>query len=193
MKRKFYSPALAVFLSACLLFLPAASCSSAINAVKNYVPIGLIAFDGAINIISPAPGSPLQVDKALVDGLWQSVNTALTNYENAPAEQKQTHLGEVIAALNAVEGGVGKTLSDLGVSGNVNSAVQAALVLTQTTLAALQARLQPSPVASAKLAAAKKSVTVNGQSLTISGNVEDFKRDYNHIMQIGGYTDHQLK
>ncbi len=182
----------AILLSGLMVWMMAFSCASAITQLQRYAPIGIAAFDGAINIISPAPGSPLQIDKVLVDQAWAVLDQALTNYQNAPASSKQDALSKVIVALQAVQAGVQQELTAFGVSGVVDEAVSAALVLIIATLSSIEANLQPSPTPVAKKKEAKLA-TVKGTQFAINGDPAKFRAQFNAIMIAGGHADHQLK
>lgn len=115
---------------------------SAISDLESWVPVGLAAFDGVAAIVD----SVFTTIATTVDALWAAVNAAIANYQHS-TDPQVTRLDKLIAALDALAGGLTQALAALPVSipAGVLTAAKAILALTIATLKSIQARLEPTP------------------------------------------------
>jgi hypothetical protein len=203
-RNRIAAPILAITLS---LMLAVTGCTfaSAMSQLQTWAPVGLTAFTGIVSILNPAVGSPLAVWSGRVIKVWGDMQAGIRAYNDAPAANKATRMGELLTVLDAVQGELKQGIADLGANpSSVDvQAAQAALLLLQTTLATIEAKLAPkapAPVAATHTQhttefEGARTVRVNKSTLTIgpvtSGS--DFKKQFNVIMQHAGLIEYQLR
>lgn len=150
---------------------------SALSDLESWVPVGLAAFDGLAAVVDTV----FTTVAATVDALWASVNAAISAYQHT-ADPTATTLDKVIAALDALAGGLTQALASLPVSipAAVLTAAKAALSLLIATLKSIQARLEPTP---SPVAANVKAAIA---TTTPAKNTKDFVNKFNAIMAANG-------
>lgn len=167
--------------------------------ILKYVPTGLSAFSVILSILSGAGLLPPGADAAinviinLVKAGFADLQTAITQYQNAPAAQKAGLLGAISTALAIVESDVQMFWSNLNIpDGNLASLIQGLLGVIISTLAAFASAI-PAPPPSDALAAAHqrraslaKIITVPPQRRT----VKQFKKAFNADLAASGYNQY---
>ena len=146
--------------------------------LETWVPVGLAAFDGVAAIVDTI----FAAVATTVDALWAAVENAVNLYMHT-TDPTTTQLDKVIAALDALSGGLSQALAALPVSipAAVLTAAKLGLSLLIATLKSIQAKLEPAS-ATRKAAVAP----VNGQVAATS--TKDFVNKFNAIMIANGQT-----
>jgi hypothetical protein len=155
-----------------------------LTELETWVPIGLTAFDTIVSYINPVAGSAIAIVVSTVNNLWQAVATAIANYQHT-TDPTTTLLDKVIAAMDALQSGLGTVLSSLpvGLSAAVMKAVTFGVNLLIATLKSIRNSIEP---AAAKAFTALKSVTVNNVSSATSA--KDFIKLFNlNVCVAAGY------
>jgi len=157
---------------------------SVLSELETWVPVGLSAFDTLISYINPAAGSAIAVAIQAANVLWQAVATAVANYQHT-TDPTTTLLDKVIAALDALQGGLASVLASLptGLSPVIVKAVTFGFSLLLATLKSIQSKLEPAPASTSSKAA---NVIVNGVAPAKSG--KDFIKQFNaSVCVVAGY------
>src|SRR5271167_1609496 len=112
------------------LFLGGCSFSSVMSQLAKYLPIGLEALAGVANLISPGAGTAVSALIGLINVAWGGLQSAVNDYNAAPAASKQSALEKVLLALDAVQQAIAKTSAGLGIGDSTAlKAAEAALLL----------------------------------------------------------------
>lgn len=148
---------------------------SALDELTSWVPVGLAAFDGIASII----GGPFLAISSTVDALWASVQNAISLYQHS-TDPQNTKLDKVIAALDALAGGLAQALAALPISipAGVLAASKAGLALLIATLKSIRDKLQPPTPAPASFSVAA--------GVAPAKSARDFKNKFNAIMSQNG-------
>jgi hypothetical protein len=149
---------------------------SALDELNTWVPVGLAAFDGVASIVD----GPLTLIATTVDALWAAVSNAIGLYQHS-TDPQNTKLDKVIAALDALNGGLAQALAALPISipAGVLAASKAGLSLLIATLISIRNRLQPTAPPVAMTAA---------RGVAPAKNTKDFVKQFNAIMAANGQT-----
>jgi len=149
---------------------------SAISDLETWVPVGLTAFDGIAAIVD----GPFTSIAMTVDALWGAVQNAISLYQNS-TDPQVTRLDKLIAALDALAGGLTQALAALPISipAAVLNAAKLGLALLIATLKSIRNRLQPPAPAPVGLYAGA-GVTTPAKSK------RDFVNKFNAIMSANG-------
>lgn len=149
---------------------------NALDELVAWVPIGLAAFDGVVSIVD----GPLIAIGATVDALWAAVQNAISLYQHS-TDPQVTALDKVIAALDALAGGLSQALSALPVSipAAVLNAAKLGLSLLIATLKSIRNKLLRSPVPA--------TYSVAGATAPAK-SANDFKKQFNAIMANNGQS-----
>lgn len=144
------------------------------NAIMNYVPVALTAFTTIVTMISPAEGSAIAVLAGMIKAALADIQVAVTDYENAPAGNKQTFLGKISTAIAAAEQEMQVFWSDLKLpGGNIATLVEGIINVILSTLTSFLSQLPPPAALPTKAIARRVSYTPKKRSLT------QFKHDLN--------------
>ena len=182
-----------------LALIPLEGCSfaTAIADLEAYLPVGLQAFAGIVDIINPLAGSALETLVVAVPKVWAAITVAINNYKAAGATGT---LSGVIAALEAGESAITAVFGAL--SGLVTvpatdlQAAQAALLLMETTLAAIQAKMgTTAPIAAPAAHVALPTVrNVGAIQIDVAGKPSGkyFKQTFNAIMAAANHNERKL-
>ena len=156
-----------------------------LSELETWVPIGLSAFDTLISYINPAAGTALSVIVGTVNGLWQAVATAIANYQHT-TDPTTTVLDKVIAAMDALSGGLGQIVNSLppGLSPVILKAVEFGFSLLLGTLKSIRNSIEPAAPTAFKALA---PVSVNG--VTSAKSAKDFIKQFNaNVCVPSGYA-----
>jgi hypothetical protein len=200
-RRNFIQTGALAVAGASTLTLEGCTFGSVMGQLAKYLPIGLFALAGVANLISPGAGTLVASLIGLIQSAWGGLQAAVNDYNAAPSASKQTMMGKVLEALDAVQSELAKTASALGVGGTVAlKAAEAALLLITSTLAAIESQLAPQAAPSTAAfhanhasAHSVSSVSVTGMPVAVSGKPADFVKTFNKIMDQAGRTDLHLK
>lgn len=168
--------------------------------IMKYVPVGLAAFNAILNILTgagvipPGAGTAVEAIANLVKVAFADLQAAITQYQNAPAADKATLLGEISVALATVEANLQAFWSNLNIPDvNLANIIEGLLGVILGTLAAFAAQLPAPPAApdtNSKLGVARsrranlqKLIRVTAKKRT----VKQFKADFNIRLTEGGY------
>lgn len=197
--------ALAAVAAPSILTLEGCSFASAMSKLATYLPIALKAVAGIAAIVAPGAGTAVAAILGMVSTAFGALMGAVNDYNSAPAASKQTMLEKVLLTLDEVQQYLTQTVTALG-AGPSNVALQAAeaaLTVTIATLGSIEATLAPQAapaVASTHIAHARAGVfqsasvvTVNGNSIAVTGNPKDYKSAYNTIMVNASRPDLKLQ
>lgn len=115
---------------------------SALSELETWVPVGLAGFDGLAAIVD----GPFLAIATTVDALWGAVENAISLYQHS-TDPTNTKLDKIIAALDALAGGLTQAVAALpvSISAAVLGAAKLALGLLIATLKRIQAKLEPVP------------------------------------------------
>lgn len=139
------------------------SCGSIFTDIDNYVPIGLESFDEILTLIAPAEATLLAPVILVVKAAFADLTAAVTQYENAPAANKQTLIGKITTAINDVIQNLQTFWSNLNLpAGNLVSTIEGVLQIVLSTLAAFLPILggTVTSVTTAKIAKLSKTIQI---------------------------------
>jgi len=158
-----------------------------LSELETWVPIGLSAFDTLVSFINPAAGSALAVVISTANSLWEAVATAIANYQHT-TDPTATTLDKVIAAMDALEGGLSAVLAALPASipAVVLKAVQFGFGLLLATLKSIRNAIEPTTGLKAL-----KPVTVTG--VTSAKSAKDFISQFNSQVCVPSGYSRRLK
>jgi hypothetical protein len=165
---------------------------NALDELTTWMPVGLSAFDSIVSLINPIAGSVLAVSVSTADSLWNAVSTAIANYQHT-SDPTTTLLDKVIAALDALQGGLTQVLSAIPVSlsGAILLAVKGGFALLLATLKSIQGKLEPKVSANAKVmlkASRSPELAAAIGTTAPAKNKADFVSQFNAIMAANGQT-----
>jgi hypothetical protein len=154
---------------------------SAWDELAEWVPVGLAAFDGLASIID----GPFTAVATTVNALWAALQNAVSLYQHT-SDPTATVFDKVIAAIDALDGGLDQAIAALPVSipAAVLSAAKLGISLLVATLKAIQAKIEPAGTATA--AARPHAATVNATPTAGATSVRDFRNKFNAIMAANG-------
>jgi hypothetical protein len=159
------------------------SCSSVFTDISNYVPLGIQAFDGLLEILSPSEATALAPIITAVKAAFADLAAAVTAYENAPSASKATLVGKITTAINVVMAQLQQFWSDANLpDGTLASTIEAVLQIILSTLAAFLPLLGGNVVSTKK--ALKKTITYAPKKRT----KKQFKADVNNAFAQNGYS-----
>lgn len=173
------------------------ACNTFDNILK-YVNVGLQAFQSIVDlltgagVIPPGEGTLIDLAIALVKSGFADVQTAVNDYDSAPADQKSSLKLKIALALSILEANIQSFWSDLKIPDvKLASLVQGLIGIILSTLGAFSATL-PTPPANVKAENAKAlahRITVSPKART----VHEFKSDFNKLLVTNGYTQYSIK
>ena len=144
------------------------------NDIMKYIPIALTAFTTIVTMINPAEGSVVALLVSMVKAALADIQTAVTNYENAPAGQKQTLSGKIATAITAAEQVLQQFWSDLKLpGGSMATLVEGVINIILSTLMSFLPQLAPPAALATKPIANKIQFTPKKRT------VSQFKSDLN--------------
>jgi len=188
MKHTKTSAILAISLSVMLL-LSGCTFASAMQQLQKYLPIALQAAEEVLailvsaGIVTPANQTQVQTDFTNGNAALGDCLAAVNAYLASPSASQPAQLPRVIQALQNSQTAFAAVIKDLGLNPSNNAIVTAQLALQSviTTLAAIEANLPtPTPTPTAKARVPIPSASA-------------FKAQFNEIMKVHGFGDHQLK
>jgi len=156
--------------------------------ITKYVAVGLQAFSAVVGIatsagvINPVEGDVIFGVINLVKAGFADLQTAVSNYNAAPADQKQTLLGKVATAVAVLEGSIQEFWNDLHIPNPTLSAVIEGLLGVILSTLAGWGSLLPSVVGYQKKALPKAIVVTPKKR-----SPKEFKKDFNAIIVQGAY------
>lgn len=163
-------------------------------AILAYVGVGLQAFQSIVDmlagngVINIGTGSAIDAVINLVKVGFADLQTAVNNYQNAPADQKATLLGEVSTALATLEQSLQKFWNDLQLpDAQLAALVEGLLGIILSTLQAFATQL-PAPQMKMKLGL-KKTVATTPKKRT----AKQFKADFNALLAAKGQTKYEVR
>ncbi len=150
---------------------------SALSELETWVPVGLAAFDGIASIVD----GPIAAIATTVDGLWAAVSNAINLYQHS-TDPQNTRLDKIIAALDALNGGLAQVLAALPISlpAGILAASKAGLALLIATLISIRNKLQPTQTTVLLMMAAGGTLPAK--------STRDFRNRFNAIMAQNGQT-----
>jgi hypothetical protein len=151
--------------------------SSAWDELNTWIPVGLAAFDGVALIVDTV----FTIIASTTDALWAAVQNAVSLYLHT-TDPTTTALDKVIAALDALQGGLAQALAALPVSipAAVLAAAKAVLGLTIATLKSIQAKIEPNSMA-------RKDV-LKASPVAAANSTKDYISQVNAIFAANGQT-----
>lgn len=165
------------------------------DSIIKYVGVGLQAFTAVVSLLSgsgvinPVEGSAILVIINLVKAGFADLQTAVTNYENAPAADKQTLLGKISTALAVLEGTIQQFWNDVQLpNASLAAVVEGLLGIILSTLSAFASQLPAPAVGTVPKKALAKLIVVPAKKRT----PKQFKKDFNAVLVQGGYAQYQV-
>ena len=148
-----------------------------LDELETWIPVGLSAFDTLISYLNPVAGSALAIIITTVDGLWEAIVAAIANYQHT-TDPTQTLLDKIIAAMDALQGGLNTILSALppGIPVAILDAIKFGFSLLLSTLKSIQNAL-PTAASAISTKLTLKSVTTNNVASATSA--KDFIKQFN--------------
>lgn len=154
------------------------------NDIMKYVPIALTAFSTIVSMIAPGEGTLIAGLVTMVKNALVDIQTAVTNYENAPASQKQTLSGKIATAITAAEQELQQFWNDLKLpDGNLATLIEGVLNIIISTLMAFLPSLA-APASLPMRAALTKKIAYTPKKRSLS----EFKKDLNAQFIKTGYA-----
>lgn len=167
--------------------------SNLFTSITKYVGVGLQGFSAIVGIlegagiINPVAGTAIFALINLVKAGFADLQTAVNNYNAAPAEQKQTLLGKISVAVATLEQSLQEFWSDLQIPNpGLATVIEGLLGVILSTLAGWSSGL-PAPVGVQKRALAK-AIVVTPKKRSPS----QFKKDFNAIIVQGAYGQYTV-
>lgn len=165
-----------------------------IRDLKNWVPVGLDAFEGLVMLI-PGIGPGVTAAAELVRGAFGQLSTDLDLYQNQNPPPADT-LAKIESALQILVSNFGAFLASVNVT---DAKLQATVVnlaqIILSTIAAFASGLPKQGTLRSKLVASTYR-TGTGQTLTVRAKERtrrQFKKDYNAAAAAGGHSEIKLK
>ena len=165
---------------------------SVYEQIIGYVGVGLQGFQAVVDllvgqgVIKTGQGTAVDSVITLVNAAFAALQTAVADYQSAPAANKATMLGKISTALQVAENDIGKFWQSLSIpDANLAATIAGLLGIIVSTLAGFAVKL-PAPPASMKavippaLAAAPKARTA-----------KEFKKDFNNILDQNGFGQYK--
>lgn len=160
------------------------------NVYKNlvtYIAVALQAFQSVIDlltgagVISAGAGTIIDNAIALVKAGFADVQTLVKNYEDAPADQKQTLIGRISTAISVLEAQIQTFWNDLKIPDPKLAALISGLLgIILSTLGGFMTKL-PAPTLTKQSAAA--STLPNRIAFTPQlRTAKEFRRDWNNFL-----------
>ena len=162
--------------------------SSVFADIEAYVPIGLDAFKVILGLISPSEASALGPIINDVEVAFNTLETVVQQYQNAPASQKASLVGKIVTAINAVISQLNSFWSALNLpDGSLASTIIGVLQVIVSTLAAFLPQLGGTLALDAK-----KKFNRTIPIVTRSGNqlkAKSIRKDINAVFAKYGYSN----
>lgn len=166
--------------------LVTATACSVVDNILKYVPVALQALAAILSVlagngvvISPVVTAAIALAKAALADL----QTAITDYNNAPAANKANLLGMVSTALAVVEADIQKFWSDLSLpDGKIASIVSGILGIVLSTLAAFATQL-PAPVVPAATKTMRAELKKTIPVVAKKRSPKEMKKEINALLQ----------
>lgn len=163
------------------------------NSIMGYISVGLQAFSAVTQlltgsgVITATEGTAIATVINLVKVGFADLQTAVANYENAPAAQKATLMGKVSTALADLEGVIQQFWNDLQIPDvKLANLIQGLLGIILSTLSGFATQL-PAP-AGVKARVLAKTIVVPPQKRS----QKQFKKDFNQILKENGYSQYEV-
>lgn len=167
------------------------------QSILAYVAVGLQAVQSVVDLLSGSgviqvgTGTAIDTIINLIKVAFADLQTAVTNYINAPAANKSTLLGEISTALATVEAYIQQFWNDLSIpDAKLASLVQGLLGIILSTLAAFATQL-PAPASTPaieKAAKLAKQIPVT----PVKRNTKQFKSDWNAALAAAGQSQYEI-
>jgi hypothetical protein len=129
---------------------------------------------------------------ALINAGFAALKGAVTEYESAPAADKNTALAKVHEALVALEDNLATFVNNLpGASGSIVNLI----AIIVSTLAGFAAKLPlPSSLPATTLARFRRPVLLRGQVvIPVARSLKQFKHDFNQQIEMTGHPELDLR
>jgi len=169
--------------------------------ILKYIPVGLSAFNAIVAILSGAgiipPGGSVVIAVAinLVKAAFADLQTAITQWQNAPAASKAGLLGAITTALTIVEADLQNFWASLNIpDGTLASLIEGLLGVIVSTLMAFSSQLPPATPSPALTAALEKRKSLR-RTITVTPKmrtVKEFKVEFNAKLNEAGYTQNAI-
>lgn len=159
------------------------------QSILNYVQVGLQAFEAILSILAGAGVlvTPIQAVTALVKAGFADLETAVNDYNAAPAAGKTTLSGKISTAITVLQNEIANFWTSLNLpNGNLAQTISGLLGVIVSTLEGFLTQL-PAPAA----ARAKLPAQISGPAHARSTN--QFKADFNKILAANNYSQYALR
>jgi hypothetical protein len=168
----------------------AVSCSNLFTEILAYISVGLQGFASIVSILSGVgvvplgSGAALNAIIALVKAGFADLQTAVNDYEAAPAANKTTLEGKISTVLHDLQNEITAFWNNLTIPDAQTAAlIQGLLEVITTTLAGFATQLPPAPASSAALHGSfSKKLAFTAQRRS----KKQFKNDFNAILHAHG-------
>lgn len=171
--------------------------SNVYNDILKYAPVALSAVASVVAILTGNGVAITPIISAVIALIKTGIadlQTAVTQYNNAPAGQKTGLLGAVSEALTVAEADVQQFWSDLTIpDAKLSSLIQGLLGIIVSTLQGFQTQV-PAPVtpvaaqARTMRASLPKTITVTPKVRSVS----QFRKEFNAALTAGGEAQHAI-
>jgi hypothetical protein len=153
------------------------------DELAEWVPVGLAAFNGLASIVD----GPFTAVATTVNALWAAVANAVSLYQHT-TDPTNTTLDKVIAAMDALAGGLDQAIDALPVSipAAVLSAAKLGISLLISTLKAIQAKIEPPATTTSALAVRAHAAITHAVTVAPAKSRRDFISKFNAIMAANG-------
>lgn len=173
-------------------------CANVYAQISAYTTVGLQAFQSVVDllagsgVISPGEGTLIDTAIALVKAAFADIQVAVTNYNNAPADQKSTMLGKISTALADAEASIQTFWSDLKIpDSKMALLVQGLLGVIVATISGFMTQLpQPTPTpVQTKARTLPHRLNVSAKRVT----PKEFKKEFNQLLANAGEQKYEIK
>lgn len=168
------------------------------NAIKEYVGVGLQAFQAVVDLLTgsgviPAgAGAAIEAVIALVKAGFADILKAVADYQNAPADQKQSLLGKISTVLSIVVANIQQFWNDLSIpDAKLSALIQGLLGIIISTLQGFLTQL-PAPVSAEptiRAAGLPRKITVS----PVKRKMGEFKKEFNGMLAAAGQSQYAIK
>ena len=178
----------------------AVSCSNLFTEILAYISVGLQGFASIMNILSGlgvipvGSGAALNMAIALVKSGFADLQTAVNDYESAPAASKATLEGKISTVLQDLQNEITAFWNNLALPSPQDAAlIQGLLEVITTSLAAFATQLPPAPASSVMHGSSLRAQSK--VSLAIAGHKRSkrqFRSDFNAILHAHGMDKYAI-
>lgn len=178
----------------------AVGCSNLFTEILNYANVGLSGFSSILNIlagagvISMGAAAPINRIVTAVKAGFADLQTAVNDYEAAPAANKATLEGKISTALQDLQNEITAFWNNLTIpDAQTATLIQGLLEVITTTLAGFATQLRPAPASSNARASLLRAQS--NKPLSFTGHPRSqrqFKNDFNALLHARGLDKYAL-